>query len=80
METLNFAIANWSQILARGWEHISLVGVAVSVAVLTGVPIGILITQSRTAADRVLYIAAVIMTIPSIAFFTRSIDNSTWRA
>ncbi|TCK23558.1 osmoprotectant transport system permease protein [Ancylobacter aquaticus] len=69
METLNFAIANWSQILARGWEHISLVGVAVSIAILTGVPIGILITQSRVAADRVLYGAAIIMTIPSIAFF-----------
>ncbi|HEY9213076.1 MAG TPA: ABC transporter permease [Ancylobacter sp.] len=69
METLNFAIANWPQIMARGWEHISLVGVAVGVAILTGVPIGIAITQSRVAADRVLYGAAVIMTIPSIAFF-----------
>lgn len=69
METLNFAIANWPQIMARGWEHISLVGVAVGVAILTGVPLGIAITQSRVAADRVLYGAAVIMTIPSIAFF-----------
>ena len=36
---------------------------------MTGVPIGILITQSKTAADRVLYAAAIIMTIPSIALF-----------
>jgi osmoprotectant transport system permease protein len=69
VEALNFAIENWPQILARGWEHMSLVGVAVSVAILTGVPIGILVTQSRLVADRVLYVAAMIMTIPSIAFF-----------
>lgn len=69
VETLNFAIANWPQIMARTWEHITLVGVAVGVAILTGVPIGLLITQSRVAADRVLYGAAIIMTIPSIAFF-----------
>ena len=32
-------------------------------------PIGILITQNKAAADRVLYVAAIIMTIPSIALF-----------
>ena len=38
-------------------------------AILTGVPIGIAITQNKRAADIVLYIAAMIMTIPSIALF-----------
>jgi osmoprotectant transport system permease protein len=33
------------------------------------VPIGIAITQSKQAADIVLYVAAIIMTIPSIALF-----------
>jgi len=46
-----------------------LVGVAVSIAIATGVPIGVLITQSKRSADRVLYVAAIIMTIPSIALF-----------
>ncbi|WP_349256467.1 ABC transporter permease [Aliidongia sp.] len=50
-------------------QHILLVGLAVTIAIFTGVTIGILITQSRKAADRVLYVAAVIMTIPSIALF-----------
>src|SRR5215203_983853 len=50
-------------------EHISIVGVAVTIAIVTGVPIGILITQNKAAADRVLYVAAIIMTIPSIALF-----------
>ena len=53
----------------RTWEHVSIVGVAVGLAILTGVPIGIAITQSRRAADTVLYVAAIIMTIPSIALF-----------
>ncbi len=50
-------------------QHISIVGVAVGLAILTGVPIGIAITQSRPAADAVLYIASIIITIPSIALF-----------
>ena len=69
MQTINFIVANWSVIVQRTLEHISIVGVAVTVAILTGVPIGILITQNKVAADRVLYAAAIIMTIPSIALF-----------
>lgn len=69
METLKFMADNWSVILQRTGEHIMLVGVAVGFAIVTGVAIGILITQSKKAADRVLYVAAVIVTIPSIALF-----------
>lgn len=69
METFAFIMANLPVIGQRMIEHVSLVGVSVGVAILTGVPIGIAITQSRPAADRVLYLAAVIMTIPSIALF-----------
>jgi len=46
-----------------------MVGVAVGIGILTGVPIGIAITQSRRAADSVLYAAAIAMTIPSVALF-----------
>ena len=69
METIAFIMANLSVIGQRMLEHVSLVGVSVGVAILTGVPLGILITQSRTWADRVLYVASVIITIPSIALF-----------
>jgi osmoprotectant transport system permease protein len=69
VETINFIVANLPVIGQRTLEHISIVGVSVAVAILTGVPIGILITQSQTAANRVLYVASVIMTIPSIALF-----------
>src|SRR5947208_4183941 len=69
METLKFILDNLPAIGQRTIEHISIVGVAVSLAVVTGVPIGIAITQNKRAADIVLYTAAMIMTIPSIALF-----------
>ncbi|WP_374042266.1 ABC transporter permease [Vibrio diabolicus] len=50
-------------------EHISLVALAVGLAILTGVPIGILITQNERVAKVVLYVASIIITIPSIALF-----------
>ena len=69
METLTFILQNLPAIGQRTIEHVSIVGVAVGLGILTGVPIGIAITQNRRAADIVLYIAAMIMTIPSIALF-----------
>ncbi|MFO1147455.1 MAG: ABC transporter permease [Alsobacter sp.] len=69
MDTVAFILANLPLIGQRMVEHVSLVGVSVFVAICTGVPIGIAITQNRSVADRVLYVAAIIMTIPSIALF-----------
>lgn len=69
MATLAFIAANWTVILARTLEHLSLVGAAVAVAILTGVPTGIAITTNRRAADAVLYAASIVITIPSIALF-----------
>src|SRR3954453_3108069 len=69
METLLFIAQNLPAIGQRTLQHISIVGVAVGLGILTGVPIGIAITQNQRAADVVLYIAAMIMTIPSIALF-----------
>ncbi|MDJ0947898.1 MAG: ABC transporter permease [Alphaproteobacteria bacterium] len=69
MDVLAFIFDNLPLIGARTVEHISIVGLAVALALMTGVPIGIAITQNRRAADLVLYVAAVIMTVPSIALF-----------
>jgi osmoprotectant transport system permease protein len=69
VETLAFILANLPAIGQRTVQHLSIVGVAVGFAVLTGVPIGIAITQNKRVADVVLYVAAMVMTIPSIALF-----------
>lgn len=69
METLAFILQNLPVIGERTLEHLSIVGLAVGIAIFTGVPIGIAITQSQRVADTVLYIGSIIMTIPSIALF-----------
>jgi len=69
LETIAFITSNLGVIGELTMEHISIVAVAVGLAVLTGVPIGIAITQNRSAADIVLYVASIIVTVPSIALF-----------
>jgi osmoprotectant transport system permease protein len=69
MDVINYIFSNWSLIASRTGEHVAIVGVAVGLAILTGVPIGIAISQNRRAAEAVLYVASVVITIPSIALF-----------
>src|SRR5260221_7606060 len=69
METLICAYNNAHLIATRELEHVSIVAVAVSIAILTGVPIGLAITRSKRAADTILYLASMVITIPSIALF-----------
>lgn len=69
METIQFVLNNLDTIAELGLEHLSIVAVAVGLAILTGVPIGIAITQNRSASNAVLYVASIIVTIPSIALF-----------
>lgn len=69
METLAFILHNLPAIGERTLEHLSIVSVAVGFAIVTGVPLGIAITQSRRVADTVLYLGSIVMTIPSIALF-----------
>nr|WP_096441018.1 ABC transporter permease [Alteribacter populi] len=56
-------------ILELSVQHIQLVGLAVIIAILIGVPIGIYLTTNDDLAEAVLQVAAIIMTIPSIALF-----------
>lgn len=69
LELVLYALDSFDLLATRTLEHIALVGVAVGVATLTGVPIGIAITKNERLAQTVLYIASVIVTIPSIALF-----------
>ncbi|MEH7504420.1 ABC transporter permease [Neobacillus drentensis] len=69
MEILDFVSTNWSEMLGMTLEHIQLVGLAVGIAIFTGVPFGIYISQRESLAELVLAVAGIIMTIPSIALF-----------
>ena len=64
VETLAFILHNLPAIGERTLEHLSIVSVAVGVAIVTGVPLGIAITQSQRAADTVLYLGSIVMPIP----------------
>ncbi len=69
MELIQYALDNMGLLTTRTLEHIALVFVAVGLATVTGVPIGIAITKNERIARYVLYVASIIVTIPSIALF-----------
>ena len=70
MSLLNtFAHLDWAQVLQLTWQHIMLVGVAVTLAILVGVPLGILMTRFPAVAGPLQASATVLLTIPSIALF-----------
>ena len=69
METLRFILDNLPLLGHSTVEHLAMVTTALGVALATGVPLGIAITLDKTAAAMVLYVAAVIITIPSVALF-----------
>lgn len=69
METLVFIWENLASIARMTVQHLEIVGTGVGLAIMTGVPLGILITLDKRLAKVVLYVAAIIMTIPSVALF-----------
>lgn len=69
METIRFIGENLPLIGTLTVQHLAIVSVAVALAVLSGVPLAILIAQHERLARPVLAIAAMVMTIPSIALF-----------
>ena len=69
MDIIWFMTGNLGLIGEHALQHVSIVFVAVGIAVVTAVPIGIAITQSKAAADIVLYFASMMITVPSIALF-----------
>ena len=69
METLRFILDNHGLISLLLGQHLFIVALAVGLAILTGVPIGIAISQHAGLRRWVLAFAAVLMTIPSAALF-----------
>ena len=67
IDTLNHL--DWTQVLNLTGHHIMLVGVAVGLAILVGVPLGILMTRFPALAGPLQASATVLLTIPSIALF-----------
>jgi osmoprotectant transport system permease protein len=68
-EVIQYIGTNYPTIVKLTIEHLYLVSISVGAAILSGVPMGILITKDKKLADAVLYVASVIITIPSVAMF-----------
>ncbi|PYX37749.1 MAG: choline ABC transporter permease [Acidobacteria bacterium] len=69
MNFWQFIVQNHTEVLELTWEHISLVGISMLIAVLIGIPLGILITRWPALNKPVLGGANIIQTIPSLALF-----------
>jgi osmoprotectant transport system permease protein len=67
MSLWEFFLHNRDQILSATIEHLALVGAAMLIAVLVGVPAGILVTRRKWLEKPILGIANVAETIPSLA-------------
>ncbi|MEO0686212.1 MAG: ABC transporter permease [Cyanobacteria bacterium J06649_11] len=64
-----FLIKYGSEIIERSIEHLVLVIIAIGIATLVGIPLGILITRKKALRQPVLGIANILQTIPSLALF-----------
>jgi osmoprotectant transport system permease protein len=64
-----FSHLDWPLVLHLTWQHITLVGIAVTLAIVVGVPVGVLMTRFPALAGPLQASATVLLTIPSIALF-----------
>jgi len=69
MNVLQFIAQNHTEVLELTAEHLWLVGASIVLAVLVGIPLGILITRWPVLKKPVLGGANIIQTIPSLALF-----------
>lgn len=67
MNFINYMIQNKDQIISLTIEHVKLTAIAVGIAILIGVPLGILISYVKKLNKPILGIANVVQAIPSMA-------------
>ncbi|MHB9287137.1 ABC transporter permease [Halobacteriales archaeon Cl-PHB] len=66
---VQYALENQSELLKLTVEHLDIVGLAIALAVPIGVTLGVLISFNERAATVVIWLAGIMMTIPSLALF-----------
>lgn len=64
---IDFLINNWSELVTKTGEHFYISIVALLIAVVVTVPIGILLSKLKRTSNFVLMIAGVLQTIPTLA-------------
>jgi osmoprotectant transport system permease protein len=69
MNPWQFMLQNHTEVFELTLEHVSLVAISTGLAVLVGIPLGILITRRPWLNKPILGSANIIQTIPSLALF-----------
>ena len=69
MDFVHFMIRNRDQVFAATLEHLWLVGAAMFLAVVIGIPLGILVARRPWLGKPIIGAANVAETIPSLALF-----------
>lgn len=69
MDLVDFLVNNRGEFLSLTLEHLFLVVLSTGIAVIVGVPLGILLTRRPRLGPPVLGLANVFQTIPSLALF-----------
>jgi len=69
MSFFEFLKQNWLELLTLTREHIFLVFLSTGLAILIGVPLGILLTRVKSLQTPILGFANIMQTVPSLALF-----------
>src|SRR5919107_4472884 len=69
MSLLRFFLEHRAEVAALILEHLFLVGVSIAIALLIGVPLGILLTRKPALSKPILGFANIMQTVPSLALF-----------
>lgn len=69
MSFWQFLQQNWNELLTHVGDHLTLVLISTLIAVVIGIPTGILLTRNKALRNPVLGIANVMQTVPSLALF-----------
>src|SRR2546426_11863204 len=69
MNHLEFLLRHRGEVFQVTLEHILLVAIAMGIATLIAIPLGITLTRHRTLRAPVLGLANVMQTVPSLALF-----------
>lgn len=69
MSFVEFIQQNWRELLVLTREHVFIVLLSTGLAILIGLPLGILITRVKSLSTPVLGFANIMQTVPSLALF-----------
>jgi osmoprotectant transport system permease protein len=69
MNFWSFITQNRYEVATLTLEHLWIVGISTVLAVVVGIPLGVLITRKRSLHKPVIAVANIIQTIPSLALF-----------